>query len=155
MRSHAWHLPYRLCSGDPCVNHLGSVITSQHRCIAFPSTYQHQVSPFKLVDKTKPGHRKILSLFLIDPAVHKPSTTTVPPQQQEWRAGAISANPILKKSFYKLAPEIISQIDSLAEGTMAKKEAEDYRLELMDERSLFVAENTDRRFSVRFSMRAR
>lgn len=137
---------------DPCVNHLGSVVTSQHRCIAFPNTYQHQVSPFELVDKTKPGHRKILALFLVDPAVYIPSTTTVPPQQQEWRAGAIAANPILKASLEKLALETINRIDTLAEGTMTRKEAEEYRLELMEERTAFVQENTDRYFSVGFSM---
>ncbi|KAF8601424.1 hypothetical protein BDV93DRAFT_510136 [Ceratobasidium sp. AG-I] len=139
-------------SDDPCVNHLGSVITCQNRCIAFPNTYQHQVSPFELVDKTKPGHRKILALFLIDPAVHKPSTSTIPPQQQEWRKGAIAANPILRAAFNRLSPEIISWTDSLAEGTMTRKEAEDYRLELMDERTVYVDKNTEEYFSAGFSM---
>ncbi|CAE6521604.1 unnamed protein product [Rhizoctonia solani] len=78
---------------DPCVNELGSVITCQDRCIAFPNTYQHRVSPFELADKSKPGHRKIVALFLVDPAIHRPSTTTVPPQQADWRASGISANP--------------------------------------------------------------
>ncbi|KAF8601419.1 hypothetical protein BDV93DRAFT_475553 [Ceratobasidium sp. AG-I] len=134
---------------DPCVQHLGSVSTSQHRCIAFPNTYQHRVSPFKLVDKTKPGHRKILALFLVDPALHKPSTTTVPPQQQDWRLNAIAANPVLNERF---APEIINWIDSLGDGTMTRKEAEEYRLELMDERTAFVQKNTDRQFSMGFNM---
>lgn len=115
------------------MNELGSAVTSQNRCIAFPNTYQHRVSSFQLVDKTKPGHRKILALFLLDPAVQRPYITTVPPQQQDWRADAIAANPTLKASFDKLAPEIIRRIDSLAEGTMTRKEAEGYRLELMDE----------------------
>ncbi|KAF8601374.1 hypothetical protein BDV93DRAFT_524780 [Ceratobasidium sp. AG-I] len=145
-------LTWGITDQDPCVNELGSVVTSQDRCIAFPNTYQHRVSPFELADKTKPGHRKILALFLIDPAIHKPSTTTVPPQQQEWRAGAIAANPILKAAFDNLAPEIIGQIDLLAEGTMTRKEAEEYRLELMDERTVFVDKNTDTHFSVAFSM---
>ncbi|KAF8601415.1 hypothetical protein BDV93DRAFT_495817 [Ceratobasidium sp. AG-I] len=137
---------------DPCVQVLGSVVTSQHRCIAFPNTYQHQVSSFKLVDQTKPGHRKILALFLVDPAVHIPSTTTVPPQQQEWRANAITANPILKAALDNLAPEIIERIDSLAEGTMTRKEAEEYRVELMDERTVFVEKNTRMHFSRGFHM---
>lgn len=136
-------------SGEPSVNELGSVVTSQNRCIAFPNTYQHRVSSFELADKTKQGHRKILALFLVDPAVHIPSTTTVPPQQQGWRSDATAANPVLKKAF---APEIISWIDSLGDGTMTKKEAEEYRLELMDERTAFVAENDEKFFSVTFSM---
>ena len=136
-------------SDDPCVNELGSVLTSQHRCIAFPNTYQHRVSPFELADKAKPGYRKILALFLVDPALHKPSTTTVPPQQQDWRLNATTANPVLKERF---APEIINLIDSLGDGTMIRKEAEAYRLELMDERTAFVAENDEKFFSVAFSM---
>ncbi|KAF8601401.1 hypothetical protein BDV93DRAFT_608140 [Ceratobasidium sp. AG-I] len=134
---------------DPCVQHLGSVATSQHRCIAFPNTYQHQVSPFELVDRTKPGHRKILALFLVDPALHKPSTTTVPPQQQDWRFKATAANPVLQEHF---SPEIINLIDSLGDGTLTRKEAEEYRLKLMDERTAFVEQNTEMHFSRGFNM---
>ncbi|KAF8601412.1 hypothetical protein BDV93DRAFT_495814 [Ceratobasidium sp. AG-I] len=142
-------LTWGMASDDPCVNELGSVVTSQHRCIAFPNTYQHRVSSFELADKSKPGHRKILALFLVDPAFRKPSTTTVPPQQQDWRLKAMAANSVLKERF---APEIINLIDSLGDGTMSKKEAEEYRLELMDERTAFVKENDEKFFTVAFSM---
>ncbi|KAF8594238.1 hypothetical protein BDV93DRAFT_565639 [Ceratobasidium sp. AG-I] len=134
---------------DPRVQHLGSVLTSQHRCIAFPNTYQHQVSPFELVDKTKPGHRKILALFLVDPALHKLSTTTVPPQQQDWRFKAAADNLALNERF---AREIMRPTDLSGGGTMTRKQAEEYRLELMDERTVFVEKNTERHFSVGFSM---
>jgi hypothetical protein len=137
---------------DPCVNGLGSVITSQHRCIAFPNTYQHCVSPFELVDKTKPGHRKIVALFLVDPALHQPSTKIVPPQQSEWRTSDIAANPVLKAAFDKLVPEIIDKVDSMAEGVMTRQEAEKYRLELMDERTSFVVQNDEEWFLVPFSL---
>ncbi|KAG8741164.1 hypothetical protein FRC11_014943, partial [Ceratobasidium sp. 423] len=137
---------------DPCVNELGSVITCQDRCIAFPNTYQHCVSPFELADKSKPGHRKIVALFLVDPAIHRPSTTTIPPQQAEWRASGISSNPILKAAFDKLSPEIIGRIDSMVEGTMTRQEAEAYRLELMDERTAFVAKNDQEFFMAPFSL---
>ncbi|QRW19907.1 hypothetical protein RhiXN_08882 [Rhizoctonia solani] len=137
---------------DPCVNRFGSVITRQDRCIAFPNTYQHRVSPFELVDKSKPGHRKIVALFLVDPATYRPSTTTVPPQQSEWRASGISANPVLKAAFNKLSAEIIDHINSLAEGTMTRGEAEAYRLKLMDERTAFVAQNTKELFMAPFNL---
>ncbi|CEL56861.1 hypothetical protein RSOLAG1IB_08139 [Rhizoctonia solani AG-1 IB] len=137
---------------DPCVNELGSVATRQDRCIAFPNAYQHRVSPFELVDKSKPGHRKIVALFLVDPAVRRPSTTTVPPQQADWRASGISANPVLKSAFSKLSPEIIDHIDSMAEGTMKREEAEAYRLELMDERTAFVSKNDEHFFMAPFSL---
>ncbi|EUC63141.1 filamentous muscle protein titin-animal, related protein, putative [Rhizoctonia solani AG-3 Rhs1AP] len=137
---------------DPCVNELGSVVTCQDRCIAFPNTYQHRVSPFQLTDRSKPGHRKIVALFLVDPAIRRPSTTTVPPQQAKWRASGIGANPVLKRGFDKLAPEIIDHIDSMVEGSMTRKEAEAYRLELMDERTAFVVKNDEEFFVAPFAL---
>ncbi|QRV92052.1 hypothetical protein RhiJN_20070 [Ceratobasidium sp. AG-Ba] len=76
-------LTWGVGKNEPMVNNLGSVRTSPGRAIAFPNLYQHRVSPFELRDKTKSGHRKILALFLVDPAIERPSTTTVPPQQNE------------------------------------------------------------------------
>ncbi|KEP48077.1 DUF4246 family protein [Rhizoctonia solani 123E] len=149
---HGCILSWGLEREGPCVNELGSVITCQDRCIAFPNTYQHRVSPFELLDKSKPGYRKIVALFLIDPAIHRPSTTTVPPQQKEWRASGINANPILKAAFNKLAPEIIDHIDSMVEGTMTREEADAYRLELMDERKAFVRNNDEAFFLAPFDM---
>ncbi|KAH7337289.1 hypothetical protein B0J17DRAFT_616581 [Rhizoctonia solani] len=146
---HGCMLTWGLGRDDPCVNEFGSVITCQDRCIAFPNFYQHRVSPFQLADMTKPGHRKIVALFLVDPAIHRPSTTIVPPQQAEWRASGIDANPVLKSAF---APEIINHINSMVEGTMTRKEAEAYRLELMDERSAFVATNDKAFFMAPFNM---
>ncbi|KAG8731665.1 hypothetical protein FRC11_002997 [Ceratobasidium sp. 423] len=137
---------------DPCVNELGSVITCQDRCIAFPNIYQHCVSPFTLDDRSKPGHRKIVALFLVDPAVRRPSTTIVPPQQKEWRVSGIATNPALKAAFDKLAPEIIDRIDSFADGIMTRAEAEAYRLELMDERKAFMEKNDEAFFMVPFDM---
>ncbi|KAG8737182.1 hypothetical protein FRC12_017243, partial [Ceratobasidium sp. 428] len=120
--------------------------------IAFPNVYQHKVSPFGLKDKSKPGHRKIVALFLVDPAIQRPSTTRVPPQQQEWRAAAISSNKVLRSAFNKLAPEIIDRVNSFAEGTMTLEEAKSYRLELMEERKAFVKENDEKFFQVAFDM---
>ncbi|KAG9121083.1 hypothetical protein FRC07_003101 [Ceratobasidium sp. 392] len=145
-------LTWGIAREDPCVNELGAVITCHNRAVAFPNVYQHKVSPFQLMDKTKPGHRKIVALFLVDPAIYRPSTTTVPPQQQEWRSAAVSSNETLKAAFDKLSPEIIDRVNLLAEGTMTREEANTYRLELMDERKAFVAENNDRFFEVAFSM---
>jgi hypothetical protein len=52
--------------------------------IAFPNVLQHQVQPFELADPTRPGTRKILVLFLVDPGLRVTSTSTVPPQQLHW-----------------------------------------------------------------------
>ncbi|KZV97535.1 hypothetical protein EXIGLDRAFT_832794 [Exidia glandulosa HHB12029] len=53
-------------TGGLLVQDLGSLDTKCGRCIAFPNIFQHRVAPFSLLDKTKPGHRKILALFLVD-----------------------------------------------------------------------------------------
>ncbi|KAG8729358.1 hypothetical protein FRC12_021032 [Ceratobasidium sp. 428] len=142
-------LTWGISRDDPCVNELGAVVTCQDRAIAFPNIYQHKVSPFKLKDKSKPGHRKIVALFLVDPAIHRPSTTRVPPQQQEWKSAALLSNKTLGAT---LAPEIIDRVNSLVEGAMTLKEAKDYRLELMNERKAFFAHNDEKFFEVAFSL---
>ncbi|QRV79803.1 filamentous muscle protein titin-animal, related protein [Ceratobasidium sp. AG-Ba] len=133
---------------DICIHELGSVITCQDRAIAFPNTYQHRVSSFELEDKTKPGHRKIVALFLVDPGLRRLSTTTVPPQQHDWTTQAIFQNPALKR----LSPEIVHYISTLVEGTMTGKEAGAYRLELMDERSSFAGKFEERFSDLAFNM---
>lgn len=63
---------------------LGSLIAREGRCVVFPNVFQHKVAPFELVDKTKPGHRKILVFFLIDPMKRVISTRNVAPQNPIW-----------------------------------------------------------------------
>ncbi|PHH90996.1 hypothetical protein CDD83_2017 [Cordyceps sp. RAO-2017] len=66
---------------------VGAVVTRQGRAVFFPNLFQHQVQPFALADPSRPGHRKILALFLVDPAIPVISTANVPPQQPHWRPG--------------------------------------------------------------------
>ncbi|KAJ2461107.1 hypothetical protein GGF42_000411 [Coemansia sp. RSA 2424] len=111
---------------------IGHIEIKSGRCIVFPNIYQHQVSSFRLADPTKPGHRKILAFFFIDPATRIPSTEIVPPQQQSWWArsalssGALSDLPLLVKE------GILDQVDF----PMSLEEAKKLRLELMAERSV-------------------
>lgn len=83
-------------SGGACLQNYGSVKTPQGRLLAFPNVFQHRVSGFKLVDPTKPGHRRFIALWLVDPFTRIISTANVPPQQADWwsdRAfGALKAN---------------------------------------------------------------
>ncbi|KAI0970801.1 hypothetical protein F4678DRAFT_461931 [Xylaria arbuscula] len=71
---------------DPALQRLGRVVTREGRLIAFPNVLAHQVQPFKLADETRPGHRKILAMFLVDPHVRVLSTSVVPPQRKDWWA---------------------------------------------------------------------
>jgi len=142
---------YEFGREDPCVQEIGSVSTSNGSCIAFPNIYQHQVAPFKLEDDTRPGHRKILVMFLVDPAFSIPSATTVAPQQRELVLEAMlnaDAGSLLKQ----LPVELVHIIANLVGGTMTRTEAEEYRLNLMKERTVFVDENDFRYFGQQFNM---
>jgi len=68
---------------------LGSIITKHGRALAFPNGLQHQVSPFRLADATKPGYRKILAFFLVNPLKKVISTARVPPQRYDWMQSAL------------------------------------------------------------------
>ncbi|KAF6063403.1 hypothetical protein FOB64_006377 [Candida albicans] len=67
------------------VREIGGIEAKEDRVVVFPNMFQHHVDPFELKDKTKPGHRKILCFFIVDPYNHNViSTDNVPPQQKEW-----------------------------------------------------------------------
>ncbi|KAM5356788.1 hypothetical protein ACJ41O_003434 [Fusarium nematophilum] len=67
-----------------CVQNFGDVQTRHGRLLAFPSIYQHRVSSFRLEDPSKPGHRRFIALWLIDPHRRIISTANVPPRQMDW-----------------------------------------------------------------------
>ncbi|KAJ3543275.1 hypothetical protein NM208_g3655 [Fusarium decemcellulare] len=71
-------------NGSDTLQNVGSVLTRPGRAIFFPNLFQHKVQPFSLSDPTKPGYRKILALFLVDPAIPVISTSNIPPQQKHW-----------------------------------------------------------------------
>ncbi|KAG5633649.1 hypothetical protein DXG03_006869, partial [Asterophora parasitica] len=72
----------------PMLQDVGSVDTREGRLLTWPNVLQHRVHPFSLADPTKPGHRKIVALFLVDPNIRIISTANVPCQQREWWAEA-------------------------------------------------------------------
>ncbi|MGW8488074.1 DUF4246 domain-containing protein [Streptomyces sp. NPDC055886] len=102
---------------------LGSASTPAGRCLAFPNVLQHRVGSFRLADPTRPGHRKILAFFLVDPSQKIVSTSDVPPQQP-----------------------------GFATSTMTREQAESYREELMRERKFFVDEHNEQLYEREFSL---
>jgi Protein of unknown function (DUF4246) len=108
------------------VQEVGRVTTKQGRCIVFPNFYQHKVSGFKLKDPSKAGHRKILVFFFVDPATPIPSTSVVPPQQQEWWDTG--------SALEKLPVELVGSILDKVEFPISHEDAKTLRLELMEER---------------------
>lgn len=119
------------------------------------------MSGFRLQDPTKPGHRRFIALWLIDPTRRIISTANVPPQQAEWWREAVLggdrgdvrgdlpqelaallaeqgvAVPTAATRDARLPPEVVDMIRGAAPaaGLMSRAEAERYRLELMEERS--------------------
>jgi hypothetical protein len=117
------------------------VATNEDRLLAFPNVLQHQVQPFSLADPTKPGHRKILALFLVDPFQRVIGTANVPPQQREWWAEAVQG---LEGKLDQLPPELRHQVmTDVGDFPISLEEAKGLRQELMDERRAFVKDVND------------
>jgi hypothetical protein len=138
------------------VQYLGAVSTPQGRCLAFPNIYQHQVQPFSLADAAKPGHRKIVALFLVDPHLSepRPSTSIVLPQQKAWMSAALRkvARAPGGGLLARLPDELIDLVVESMEWLFDREDAEARRRELMDERTVMVKSNTELMFAVEFSM---
>ncbi|EGR44694.1 uncharacterized protein TRIREDRAFT_69841, partial [Trichoderma reesei QM6a] len=125
------------------LQYLGGVLTTNSpstgdadtRAVFFPNLLQHRVSPFRLKDPTKPGHRKILALFLVDPAIPVLSTANVAPQQHHWWDRETG----IKQTLAARLPNELTQLvlDHARNGLpIDLEEAKKIRLELMDERSV-------------------
>ncbi|KAJ2392115.1 hypothetical protein GGI05_002754 [Coemansia sp. RSA 2603] len=126
---------------------IGQVEIRNGRCIVFPNIYQHRVSGFKLANRKKPGHCKILTFFFIDPSTKIPSTEIVPPQQKEWwcetvtKAGRFAELPIIIKE------NIFERVDF----PISIKHAKSIRLELMEEHKPAEDDNAIKGFEPYFT----
>jgi len=116
---------------EPTIQDRGSVVTREDRLIAFPNVFQHAVAPFRLADPSRPGHRKIVALFLVDPAIRVLSTANVPPQQRDWWVDRIAPS----GRFGKLPPELTDAVVSGVDFPIGLQEAKALRTELMAERT--------------------
>ncbi|KAF9126122.1 hypothetical protein BGW39_006858 [Mortierella sp. 14UC] len=130
---------YGLVNDGPLVQYLDGIITKQDRCLVFPNIYQHQVQPFQLEDPTRPGTRKILVFFLVNPEEPTLSTTHVPPQQKAW---ASRTNAFEQRVLDKLPTELVNEIYSMVDWPMKLEEAQAFRQELMDERKYLIKDIT-------------
>ncbi|KAH7092376.1 hypothetical protein FB567DRAFT_545535 [Paraphoma chrysanthemicola] len=100
---------------SPCLQNYGSVNTPEGRLLAFSNAFQHRVSGFRLSDPTKPGHRRFIALWLVDPAKRIISTANVPPQQMSWYTDAtLGTSPESRKAVSaKLPAELVELIQEL------------------------------------------
>ena len=98
------------------------------RLITFQNVLQQRVAPFKLIDESKPGHCKILALFLVDPNIRILSTANVPPQQKQWWADAIVQG---NERLGELPPKLMSQVvDGVDDFPISLEEAKEIREQL-------------------------
>lgn len=114
---------YGLEDEDALNQVLGSASTPAGRCLAFPNILQHRVGAFRLTNPTRPGYRKILAFFLVDPSERIASTSDVAPQQP-WSDTS----------------------------TMTLEQAKGYREQLMEERKFFVDEHNEQLYEREFSL---
>lgn len=117
---------------DTLSRHVGAVEAKRERVIVFPDYFHHHVDAFELEDTLKPGTRKILCFFLVDPYndIVK-STKIVPPQKREW----VEDKELMTKYFPGVNAEEVT--------TMSWEEALMARDELMAERSTGKGELED------------
>ncbi|RLN56985.1 hypothetical protein BBJ29_009819 [Phytophthora kernoviae] len=127
---------YGLFDDALLVQDVGSVQSVESRCVAFPNSLQHQVRPFELKDPNKPGVRKILAFFLVDPETPIPSTSVIPPQQRKW----IDTKLEFLAETLQLVDRVEQNIRSMLNSGMPLLEAKQNRLDLMEERAAAVEE---------------
>ncbi|BGP49307.1 hypothetical protein JCM10450v2_005191 [Rhodotorula kratochvilovae] len=132
----------------PCMQYYNSASTCAGRALAWPNIYQHRVSPFSLLDRTQPGHRKILCFFLVDPLKPIISTSRVPYQQRAWAERELPRNERTDKWPVELWEQVLEGVEGLISFDDAKK----VREELMHERKFLVEENTEKVFERSFSL---
>lgn len=121
-------------NGDsPITQDIGAVVCKQGRLLTFPNTVQHRVSPFSLADPSKPGHRKILALFLVDPHRRVISSANVPPQRED---GGLERQEAVDQILSRLPRELQDIVQSDLTPLMTMEEAKEHRFKLMKERGL-------------------
>ncbi|KAI0824348.1 hypothetical protein BC628DRAFT_1420093 [Trametes gibbosa] len=147
--SKGYYTAYGFSGGDALNQELGHVLAEEDKCIAFPNIYQHRVDGFELADPTKPGVRKILCFFLVDPLTRILSTSDVPPQQENWSMDEMQRVPAM----LDLPVELFDMVAEYAKvGTISRKEAEEHREKLMAERANFVLQHNEEVYEIEFSM---
>ncbi|KAF5620156.1 hypothetical protein F52700_11476 [Fusarium sp. NRRL 52700] len=170
----------RLNGGD-CLQRYGKIETKQGRLLAFPNVFHHRVSHVELDDMSKPGHRRFIALWLVDPRTRIINTGNVPPQQKSWwrdaTFGGLSGDnatkipnavarlmaegepqdPGLKaaaESGKPLPAELVNMVEAEADEStmpMSLEEAKEHRLKLMAERTRYQRDAEEKWSAVQYS----
>ena len=123
------------------------VLAEEDKSVAFPNFYQHCVAPFELADPKRPGLRKFLYFFLVDPEARILWTTDVPPPQAEWGLDEAAKFPLIQE-----LPQELFDIVRGYVGGMSRSEVEGHHKKLMEERANFMVELDENVFDTKFSL---
>ncbi|KAL4932241.1 DUF4246 domain-containing protein [Aspergillus undulatus] len=105
----------------------------QHACERDINDMPYEQYNFSLADRSKPGHRKILALFLVDPHFRIDSSANVPPQREHWQD---EKQKTISQPLSRLPQELWDMVMQYADiDYITLEEACQYRLELMEERT--------------------
>ncbi|KAK5666498.1 hypothetical protein QVD99_006572 [Batrachochytrium dendrobatidis] len=125
-----WKDVYGIDQESPHNQYIGSLELPNGRCVVYPNRYQHKEQSFELADPTQPGHCKILTFFVVNPACRIVSTAHVAPQQPQWY------NSSLDKAH--IPPELWNDITQYIQGVQSPAEAKHYRDELTSDRTRII-----------------
>ncbi|KAK6094568.1 hypothetical protein MT418_8645 [Batrachochytrium dendrobatidis] len=126
-----WKDVYGIDQESPHSQYIGSLEVPNGRCVVYPNRYQHKEQSFELADPTQPGHCKILTFFVVNPACRIVSTAHVAPQQPQWYNSSLDKTPIL--------PELWNDATQYIQGVQSPTEAKHYRDELTSDRTRITA----------------
>ncbi|KAK5673504.1 hypothetical protein QVD99_000945 [Batrachochytrium dendrobatidis] len=115
---------------SPRNQYIGSLELPNGRCVVYPNRYQHKEQSFELADPTQPGHCKILTFFVVNPACRIVSTAHVAPQQPQWY------NSSLDKAH--IPPELWNDATQYIQGVQSPTKAKHYRDELTSDRTRII-----------------
>ncbi|KAJ1823808.1 hypothetical protein LPJ60_001272 [Coemansia sp. RSA 2675] len=115
---------------------VGNIDIKDGQCLVFPGVYQYQMPELKLEDSTKPGHCKMLTLYLVDPSTRIPSTEIVPPQQKDWWKEDVRCSEPFCNLPLLITDRIVKRVDypiSLEDAKKLRRDcAEQYRWVVSD-----------------------
>ncbi|PWY80716.1 hypothetical protein BO70DRAFT_362674 [Aspergillus heteromorphus CBS 117.55] len=110
---------------------IGSITTYQGRLVVFPHALHYRMGPLDLVDRTRPGHSRFFTLWLVDPHYRIASTRNVPPRRHDWWVDTWLSSVASK---HPLPQELWDMILKETEGwPMNLPEARKHRLQRMKE----------------------
>ncbi|OAJ40776.1 hypothetical protein BDEG_24477 [Batrachochytrium dendrobatidis JEL423] len=124
--------------------YIGSLELPNGRCAVYPNRYQHKEQSFELADPTQPGHCKILTFFVVNPACRIVSTAHVAPQQPQWY------NSSLDKAC--IPPELWNDITQYIQGVQSPAKAKRYRDELTSDRTRITAVYNTYRYEQKYNL---